>query len=272
MHNIEQRLDFLRRKYEKFHWDKWLESRVAKIIKNQRAEFTSNEIYYDVQSRRHGTNSPPFLQQTHFYHLMYKKIKLSAGYIHHNAECLDIGTRTGYAIDALKDMGFAKITGVDCAEINVIFAQMHKKNVIWADAHSLSKFVPKANFDYCLLLHVLEHCHAPLQVLIETYKVMKMGGVLHIEVPIEEKLETLRYGHAFIFKTPFVLRKMLTDLSKDFPFRIIHNLSIGSNFHMIVQKLPIHLTNKMVRITPYKRMIVELKALFCQNHAKFNKR
>ena len=55
-------------------------------------------------------------------------------------------------------------------------------------------------FDFCIAVHVIEHCPNPQLAIDNIGKLLNLYGILYVEVPIQnkEKVPT-RFGHYFCF-------------------------------------------------------------------------
>ena len=97
---------------------------------------------------------------------------------------LDIGARDGWMLEYLKRKKFMNTTGVDITVDAVKYAQSQGRNVIWADMHDLSSFDTES-FGTILMIHSLEHCYNTQVVVDGLLRILKPGGILYVEVPLE---------------------------------------------------------------------------------------
>lgn len=86
---------------------------------------------------------------------------------------LSIGCRNDYEIDILESWGF-DVVGID------LVAQSPK--VVAMDMHRLD--FPEASFDVVFACHSLEHAYNRTRAISEILRVLKDGGTLAIEVPV----------------------------------------------------------------------------------------
>jgi len=99
---------------------------------------------------------------------------------------LDIGTRDGWMLDYLRRKKITNTMGIDITEDAVKYAQSQGRNVIWGDMHNLSAF-SEAEFGTLIMIHSLEHCYNPQVVVNGLSRILKLGGILYVEVPLENK-------------------------------------------------------------------------------------
>ena len=100
--------------------------------------------------------------------------------------------------------------GVDINSFNVEVCKSLGYNVetynLMCDMSIQEKF--NRSFDLVSCYHVLEHVQNPFKALQNIYNGLKVGGILHVEVPIEPGLPRLEYGHLISFE-PKELFKLL---------------------------------------------------------------
>jgi SAM-dependent methyltransferase len=99
-----------------------------------------------------------------------------------NAEILDVGTSTGTNLRLLRDLGFARITGVDQSPDAVRFcAEKGLGAVQLGDIRALQ--LPDRRFDLVLATDVIEHVDDDRAALLELRRVLRPGGYLLLTVP-----------------------------------------------------------------------------------------
>jgi len=99
-----------------------------------------------------------------------------------DAEILDVGTSTGTNLRLLRDLGFARITGVDQSPDAVRFcAEKGLGTVQLGDIRALQ--LPDRHFDLVLATDVIEHVDDDLAALRELRRVLRPGGYLLLTVP-----------------------------------------------------------------------------------------
>jgi SAM-dependent methyltransferase len=99
-----------------------------------------------------------------------------------DAEILDVGTSTGTNLRLLRDLGFARVTGVDQSPDAVRFcAEKGLGAVQLGDIRALQ--LPDQCFDLILATDVIEHVDDDLTALQELHRVLRPGGYLLLPVP-----------------------------------------------------------------------------------------
>jgi len=121
---------------------------------------------------------------------------------------LDIGTRAGFWMDLLSSKGY-NVIGTDISEEAVQECINVGLDVVCVDAHDMSGEFGKNYFDAVTLIHTLEHCPYPDKVLNECYRVLKHGGILFVEVPIQVDESPELWGHYHCFENEDELLKLM---------------------------------------------------------------
>lgn len=125
---------------------------------------------------------------------------------------LDLGTRDGYLVQRLTELGFDAI-GIDLIGKVARFARRRGRNVLQMDMHNLE--FPDDHFDLVIGRHSLEHALNYRQVLAECARVLKDEGFLFVVIPIE-------YGRPHNLHTqPFRTEKQLPQALENMGFRIL---------------------------------------------------
>lgn len=117
------------------------------------------------------------------------------------AAILDLGCRTGHLLEGFRDLGFKDLTGVEISPRAVKICKRRGLTVYEGDIHELDKLdLGKRSFDLVLAVHVLEHCHDPVEVLKKIARRVKANGLLVVEMPIQEPQEVpTQFEHYYIF-------------------------------------------------------------------------
>lgn len=124
---------------------------------------------------------------------------------------LDLGSRDGWILDKLQEVGFAKdkLTGMELIPWAAKNARNHGRNVLTGDMHNLEAF-KDGEMDVVTMIHSLEHCHTPGRALAEAFRVLKPGGWCMVVVPIEPEGVSLRGDHCYSMKSPEAVAGLLT--------------------------------------------------------------
>lgn len=128
---------------------------------------------------------------------------------------LEIGSGYGITlISWVKNFGL-DVTGVEpegegFAETVKVSRQLCELNgvspdrVIVSEGESLP--FPDASYDIVYSSNTIEHCHDPVKFLTEGIRVLKPGGILHIEVP---NYTSFFEGHYYVFIPPILFKGLL---------------------------------------------------------------
>ena len=103
------------------------------------------------------------------------------------ARLLEVGCGTGATLKGLVDLGW-RAEGLDFDTNSVLNARAKGLTVHHGDL--LAQKFQDSTFDAIVMSHVIEHVPNPLQVLQESYRILKPGGVLVVLTP-----NTASFGH-----------------------------------------------------------------------------
>lgn len=103
---------------------------------------------------------------------------------------LDIGCGNGDFLALARDMGW-QVEGVDFDPKAVEVAQSRGLNVRQGGIELLENISDK--YDVITLSHVIEHVHAPIDLLQSIYRMLKPGGMLWLETPNVRSLGHRKY-------------------------------------------------------------------------------
>lgn len=111
------------------------------------------------------------------------------------AHVLDIGSRSGFLFDVLKEYGFKNFYAIDISEEAVNFIRSRGY-----EAHQLD--IQKEHlifgFDVVVASHVLEHVPEPYKALKNIDKMVMPDGILYVEVPKDQNIRE-QAGHFYKF-------------------------------------------------------------------------
>jgi SAM-dependent methyltransferase len=94
---------------------------------------------------------------------------------------LDVGANDGFFLHLARQSGW-DVQGVEIAESAAAYAREVFDLDVFVGQLTEANF-PDQAFDVVTFWHVLEHVHDPLGHLQETYRILKPGGLLIVEVP-----------------------------------------------------------------------------------------
>jgi len=132
--------------------------------------------------------------------------------IDREAHVLDVGCGEGRGLDALKDMGFINIIGVDLSDEKLAKAKERGHIVLNSDFHTLCEF-EEGSIDYIFCSHTLEHA-LDLEVALKTL-INVVRKVLFFIVPIgetKEEVEKYNPSHTSPIKDKEQLIKILDNI------------------------------------------------------------
>lgn len=110
-----------------------------------------------------------------------KKAKRSAKLVSRNAAVLDAGCANGDFLLAMRDLGFADLTGLDFNADAVARAKRHKFNVIQGDLDAAG--LEPNRFDLIVMTNFIEHVTDPVAVLRRCGELLRPGGIILGETP-----------------------------------------------------------------------------------------
>ncbi len=95
---------------------------------------------------------------------------------------LDVGCADAYMLRVFQEAG-KRAVGIDIVlyPTDRLFIEEHGLTVLQMDMHAMD--FRDGSFDAVWCRHSLEHSFAPLQVLVETYRVLRPGGYLFVALP-----------------------------------------------------------------------------------------
>ncbi len=133
------------------------------------SKYENDIIYYDYKK------SKQIIEQ---YYNRFKKIK---NYVTFDSDILEIGCANGEFLDYLKCKGFKNISGIDPSRKCVKF--MKDNYNVNSKAQVISEIDTINKYDLILMVGVWEHIVDIDQTIEKIKKILKIGGILYIEVP-----------------------------------------------------------------------------------------
>jgi ubiquinone/menaquinone biosynthesis C-methylase UbiE len=126
---------------------------------------------------------------------------------------LDIGSRDGILISLLKERGFNDLTGIDVSAEAVEVMNSKGFKAYHADADNMP--FENESFQTVSLIHVIEHCRDIKKVVNEVNRVLKIGGYILVEIPIQKKEPVpTKWAHWFCFSNENELRNFFVPTFK----------------------------------------------------------
>lgn len=121
---------------------------------------------------------------------------------------LDVGTRDGYAVEALRNLGAAEAGGIELVPETAAYAASRGRTVRQGDMRKLSD--ADGAWDIVTSIHSLEHCPQPQRAVTEMARVLRSGGRLFLVVP-REGTPDRDPMHNCAFPDGISLRKLILD-------------------------------------------------------------
>lgn len=152
------------------------------------------------------------------------------------ARFLEIGCGSGDLLARMQKKGW-QVEGVDFDPVAVEIARSKGLAVYLGDL--VSQDYPDNQFDCIYLGHVIEHAHAPLELLKECYRILKPGGVLLILTPNANSFGHKRFRESWRGLEPprhlfvFSLRN-LRRVAAQANFQIMHTSTITTGAFYIL--------------------------------------
>ncbi len=111
---------------------------------------------------------------------------------------LDIGAATGNLLALFQDRGW-EAWGIEPSNSAKI---AQKKNLKILQSNFEVAKLPKIHFDIVVMNHTLEHVEDPVAVLTKIYSILKMGGLVYIDVPNFGSLSSELAGRGWKYLLP----------------------------------------------------------------------
>jgi O-antigen/teichoic acid export membrane protein/SAM-dependent methyltransferase len=107
---------------------------------------------------------------------------------------LEVGSGLGFFLDACEELGIAA-EGCDIVGRAVRFANRERERVRLG---TLDDYYPDESFDAIFAFNLIEHLPHPKDLFTQAHRILKPGGTLVLETPIQESLfhRLARVGHA----------------------------------------------------------------------------
>lgn len=161
-----------------------------------------HDMVNGYQNARYGTSRTPALGAGKLLLPFLPSLRAAA-----DAECrhlsrlpesggrlLDVGCGNGGFLSLAQQAGWT-VQGIDFDQGAVQAARSRGLDVSCGDIDSLDGL--EQAFDVITLSHVIEHVHAPLDMLARLYRLLRPGGILWLETPNLHSAGARRYGKAW---------------------------------------------------------------------------
>lgn len=150
-----------------------------------------------------------------------------------NKEILEIGGGDGVVSKSIQDLN-GKITFVDESKNACKLAEQNNiKNIV--NASFDAKYFKYDHFDFVIMTEVLEHINNPLDVISDSFLLLKNGGSLIIEVPNVKKILDDNLFSAFCLEHIFYFSpSSLSNIIQHFDFNILEIYSTHDNYNFVL--------------------------------------
>jgi SAM-dependent methyltransferase len=121
---------------------------------------------------------------------------------------LEVGFRTAWNLVGLRDSG-VEVVGLEVNRASVEHAALVGVEAYLGDIQRPTRF-EAGRFDAVVMCDVLEHLFAPGDAIAECRRILRPGGRLALELPLEGEFgENLLDGHASLFERPEAVDELL---------------------------------------------------------------
>lgn len=171
---------------------------------------------------------------------------------------LNLGICDGSETASYADLNYL-VTGVGMGRASLEFAQKtwtnpNIENWLLSDMHYLT--CPAESFDCIVMVHTFEHSIAPMLLMIQLWKVLKIGGIVYIEIPLKNETDnpnsTLQ--HVIVHTS-----RQMIHLATKCGFDVLEHNEIGSGNEFILRKRELQLTDDNLIDRMFNFIINELK-------------
>lgn len=110
------------------------------------------------------------------------RMKEIQAFYHGTGKLLEIGCAAGHFLAIAQGLGW-EVCGVEFSDLLAAYARTEFGLNVLTCATLSEAGLPEGEFDVVYSRHVLEHLPDPMSALVESFRVLKKGGLLFIEVP-----------------------------------------------------------------------------------------
>jgi len=175
-----------------------------------------------IENNNYHRDSDYVKYDSMFKNIFLKRVNLITKFVK-KGRLLEIGSSTGIMLNLFKDLGW-DVLGIEpsksCRE--AWRKKLKVLNLQFEDAE-----IPKNYFDLVIMNHTLEHMEKPFEVLTKIKSLLKVNGILYVDVPNYGSLSSNILGN----KWPYLLpnehkhqftKKSLADLIQKAGFKVIY--------------------------------------------------
>lgn len=156
-------------------------------------------------------------------------------YTNKSSPLLDIGTREGWFLEFLIKAGYKDTQAIEICPEAVTLVKNKGLRVAKID---VQKMIFRDEFETITAIHVLEHCSCPKQAVCNMYKALKKGGILYLEIPLEDNPFPMKSAHFSSFPNEGALFNLFNKKWKRLAHDVIIMNKIGTkrNFRTVWKK------------------------------------
>ncbi len=157
------------------------ETALRHLVREARGEFLRCRYGYPVKTA--SLAQQVVSRFLHLYPLIRTASEFSVMYLpfRANGSVLEVGCGSGYLLDNLRRMGWAKLKGVDFDSAAVEYARSKGLDVDCGGIEDVD--LHNSSVDAVIMSHVIEHLYSPEQILNRAFTLLKPGGTLVLVTP-----------------------------------------------------------------------------------------
>lgn len=220
---------------------KLMESEIKKLMESKRISDLEelNDIKMNVVHTREGLerreDAGIIMSEGNFFRLI-NAFMFFADYIDKSLPLLDIGTREGWFLEFLLKTG---VTDVQAIEVSPEAVKIVKNKGLRIAKKDVQKMDFQDEFGTITAIHVLEHCSNPKVAISNIYAALKKGGVLYLEIPLEDNSYPMKSAHFSSFPNEGALFNLFNKKWKRLAYDIIVMNKAGTkkNLRTVWRKL-----------------------------------
>lgn len=209
------------------------------LFLNPRPDPTSLKAFYEpLSSYDYEVEGKPYVEcESDFiqaYHLQLEEIE---GVVR-KGRLLEIGSALGYFLEASRQRGWEPF-GVEISREGAEHCRRKYGIEVYCGEIRQAGF-PSGYFDCVVSIHTLEHVDDPFLFVQDCARVLRLGGILVIEIPYvrdDEAPEDLDEGAGMPAHLSFFTEETLRSLVESRGFSVLH-VGRGENLRIIAKKVP----------------------------------
>lgn len=203
---------------------KLIESEIKNLKESKRVDDLEelNDVKMNVLHTKEGLerreDAGVVMSEGNFFRLI-NAFMFFTDYADKSSPLLDIGTREGWFLEFLIKAGHKDVQAIEICPEAVTLVKNKGLRIAKID---IQKMVFRDEFGTIAAIHVLEHCSNPKQAISNIYKALKKGGILYIEIPLEDNPYPMKSAHFSSFPNEGALFNLFNKKWK----RLAHDIII----------------------------------------------